>query len=315
MKAYKDLAAKYPSFRERSERAELAVEISLQPWHAFKPDGVILFSDILTPLPALGVPFDVHDKVGPILATPIRQHDQVVSMPSLDLSALEFVSAALRTLRAEVPASTAVLGFVGSPWTVGTYCVEGGSSTTYKTIKSMALSEPATLHALLQNLARAMAAYACFQAASGADYLMIFDSWGGHLSPRAWDKWSAPYLRHVIQAVKKSHPRVPVCLFVNGGAGLLERMKGCGADVVGLDSFVDMADARRRLGAAQPVQGNVDPVTLFGPRAALEAEIRRCVADAGGRHILNLGHGVMVGTPERAVADMFDIARTMTYAS
>lgn len=138
--SYRRLAERYPSFRQRSETTELIVEISLQPWDSFAPDGVILFSDILTPLPALGLPFEIDDRRGPIIQDPIRHTDQLAALHALDVDKVRFTGDALCTLRASLPGEVAVLGFVGCPWTVATYAVEGGSSSTYKVIKSMRYS-------------------------------------------------------------------------------------------------------------------------------------------------------------------------------
>ncbi|GBG00641.1 uroporphyrinogen decarboxylase [Raphidocelis subcapitata] len=313
--AYRELARKHPSFRARSETTELIVDISLQPFRSFRPDGVILFSDILTPLPALGVPFEIDDNKGPLIEHPIRSMEQLSQLHALDLSQLTFVGDALGALRSEVGGAAAVLGFVGSPWTLATYLVEGASSSLYKTIKSMAQSQPALLEGMLGALAEGMAEYMCYQIEAGAQAIQVFDSWGGQLPPREWDRWSGPYLRRMIATVKARHPRVPLTLYANGSGGLLERMGATGADVIGLDWTVDMADARRRLGAGQSVQGNVDPVVLFAERAAIEDAVVDCLTKAGPRgHILNLGHGVLVGTPEDAVAHMFELSKSIKYA-
>ncbi|KAI8466935.1 MAG: uroporphyrinogen decarboxylase [Monoraphidium minutum] len=312
--AYRELALKHPSFRARSETTELIVDISLQPFRSFRPDGVILFSDILTPLPGIGVPFEIDDNKGPLIDDPIRSMEQLSQLHALDLSKLTFVGDALAALRAEVGGAAAVLGFVGSPWTLATYLVEGASSSLYKTIKSMAYSNPALLDGMLSRLADAMAEYMCYQIEAGAQAVQVFDSWGGQLPPRDWDKWSGPYLTRMIAAVKARHPRVPITLYANGSGGLLERMGNTGADVIGLDWTVDMADARRRLGDVS-VQGNVDPTVLFAEKGAIEAAVRDCLLKAGPRgHILNLGHGVLVGTPEDAVAHMFDLSKSIKYA-
>jgi len=300
----------FPSSLSSSETTDLIVEISLQPWRSFRPDGVILFSDILTPLPALGVPFEIDDAKGPLIDSPIRTMEGVRSLHDLDLTQLSFVGESLGLLRREVGGDAAVLGFVGAPWTLATYVVEGAASATYRTIKSMMHSAPDVLAALLSHLADQVAAYACYQAASGAQCIMLFDSWGGQLPPAVWDVWSRPYVERIIAAVHAQHPGVPVTLYANGSGGLLERLGGTGADVVGLDWSVDMGDARRRLGPGVSVQGNVDPVCLFGSDAAIETAVRDCLAKAGPRgHILNLGHGVLVGTPEAGVAAMFELSK------
>ncbi|GLC41449.1 Uroporphyrinogen decarboxylase 2, chloroplastic [Pleodorina starrii] len=314
-KTYRELAKKHPSFRERSETTELIVEISLQPWNSFKPDGVILFSDILTPLPGIGVNFDIDDNKGPIIDTPIRSLEQVKQLHDMDFSKVDFVGRALTQLRAEVNNQAAVLGFVGSPWTLATYLIEGGSTSLYKTIKTMCFTAPEVLDALLTKLADAMAAYIKYQIRAGAQCVQIFDSWGGQLPPREWDKWSGPYLKRIIASVKAEYPTVPLTLYANGSGGLLERLSATGADVVGVDWTTDMGDARRRIDSNVSVQGNVDPAILFASQDAIEDAVRDCLRKGGGqRHILNLGHGVLVGTPEEGVAHMFDLSKRLTYA-
>ncbi|XP_020091799.1 uroporphyrinogen decarboxylase 1, chloroplastic isoform X1 [Ananas comosus] len=314
MSAYQKLAEKHPSFRERSETVDLIVEITLQPWRAFKPDGVIIFSDILTPLPAIGVPFEISDAKGPIIQSPVQFEEHLENLHPIDLEKLQFVGESLRILRREIGENAALLGFVGAPWTIATYVVEGGTTSTYKTIKRMCYTAPHVLRALLSHLTKAIADYIIFQVNSGAQCIQIFDSWGGQLPPHLWEDWSKPYIKQIVSAVRKQCPQVPIVLYINGNGGLLERMKGTGVDVIGLDWTVDMADGRRRLGNDIGVQGNVDPALLFSPLPVLTDEIHRVVKAAGRRgHILNLGHGVLVQTPEEAVAHFFEVARGLRY--
>lgn len=314
MAVYRKLAEKYPSFRERSETTNLIVEISLQPWEAFRPDGVIIFSDILTPLPAFGVPFDIEEVRGPVIQSPIRSEGDLKTLHPIDFEKLQFVGESLRILRKEVGEQAAVLGFVGAPWTIATYIVEGGTTRTYTTIKSMCHTAPHVLRALLSHLAKAISEYIIFQVDAGAHCIQIFDSWGGQLPPDMWERWSKPYIDEIVSVVKNKCPQLPIVLYINGNGGLLERMKGTGVDVIGLDWTVDMADGRKRLGSDISIQGNVDPAYLFSPHTALEDEIKRVVQCAGPKgHILNLGHGVLVGTPEEAVSHFFDVARSLKF--
>ncbi|KAG5546117.1 hypothetical protein RHGRI_018332 [Rhododendron griersonianum] len=334
MAVYRKLAKKHPSFRERSETIDLIVEISLQPWEAFRPDGVIIFSDILTPLPAFGVPFDIEEVRGPVIQSPLRSEECLKALHPIDLDKLHFVGESLKILRREVGGQAAILGFVGAPWTIATYIVEGGTTRTYTTIKSMCHTAPHVLRALLSHLTKAIAEYIVFQVNSGADCVQIFDSWGGQLPPNMWEQWSKPYIQElwyhlsfsndllrflrlqIVSLVRKKCPGTPLVLYINGNGGLLERMKGTGVDVIGLDWTVDMADGRKRLGSGISIQGNVDPAYLFSPLPALTDEIQRFVVVkcAGPRgHILNLGHGVLVGTPEEAVAHFFDVARSIKF--
>lgn len=262
----------------------------------------------------MGIPFDIDETKGPVIEHPFRSMADVERMHPLDVSGLSFVGDSLRLLRSEVGPAAAVLGFVGSPWTLATYLVEGKSTTTYTTVKAMALQAPAVLGAILDRLADAIGDYACYQVEAGAQAIMLFDSWGGQLPPAMWDAISRPAVERLVARLKARHPTVPVVLYANGSGGLLERMAATGVDAVGLDWSVDMADARARLGAAVPVQGNVDPAVLFAPEAAIRDAVQRCCAKAGPKgHILNLGHGVLVGTPEEAVATFFDAARSVAW--
>jgi uroporphyrinogen decarboxylase len=260
------------------------------------------------------VPFEIDDVKGPIIESPIRSAEDVKKMRPLELGRLGFVGDSLRLLRHELTGSGAtLLGFVGSPWTLATYLVEGKSTTTYTTIKTMAFTNPALLHSILDKLAESVAEYICFQIEAGAQCIMLFDSWGGQLPPAMWDAVSRPSIERMLAVVKAKHPTVPVVLYANGSGGLLERLGATGVDAVGLDWSVDMAEARARLGN-KPVQGNVDPAVLFASHGAVEQAVKDCCLKAGPKgHILNLGHGVLVGTPEEAVACFFDTARKIIY--
>lgn len=311
MKVYRDLREKYPSFRERSENPELAIEISMQPFRAFQPDGVILFSDILTPLPGMGIPFDIIESKGPIIDPPIRSLEQIEKVHPLEpAESLPFIREILQTLRQEVGDKATVLGFVGAPWTLAAYAIEGKSSKDYTIIKSMAFSEPAMLHQLLGKIADSIAAYVRYQIDCGAQVVQMFDSWAGQLSPQDYETFAMPYQQRVVQQVKATHPDTPMILYINGSAGLLERMAQSGVDIVSVDWTVDMAEARQRLGANIGVQGNIDPCVLFGSQDFIRERILDTIRKAGNRgHILNLGHGILPGTPEENAAFFFETAK------
>lgn len=311
MKVYRDLRDRYPSFRERSENAELAVEISLQPWRAFRPDGVILFSDILTPLPGMGIPFDIIESRGPIIEPAIRSQEQVDALRPLEPEeSLPFIREILQTLRQEVGNEATVLGFVGAPWTLAAYAIEGKSSKDYSTIKSMAFSEPAMLHQLLGHLADSIATYVRYQIDCGAQIVQMFDSWAGQLSPQDYRTFALPYQQRIVQQVKATHPDTPMILYISGSAGVLELMGESGVDIVSVDWTVDMADARRRLGYDIGVQGNIDPCALFGSKAFIRDRILDTIRKAGNHgHILNLGHGILPKTPEENAAYFFETAK------
>ena len=315
MKIYQDLCKKHPTFRERSETVDLAVEISLQPWDAFKPDGVILFSDILTPLSGMDIPFDIVKGTGPIIMNPVRSMEDVKAIKPLqpDVS-VPFVGESLGLLRKAVGNDAAVLGFVGAPFTLASYIVEGGTSSHYKVIKKMAFDEPEIYHALLTSITDSVITYVKYQADSGAQVVQIFDSWASEFCPADFDKYCLPYLTRIVREVKETHPDLPLILYSSGSGGFLERLATTGADVISLDGTVDMADARARLGADQAVQGNMDPVHLFAKKEFIVDKVHDTIKKAGNKkHVMNLGHGVMQGTPEENVATFFQTVRDYRY--
>lgn len=311
MKAYRELRDKYPSFRDRSENVDLAVEISLQPFRAFQPDGVILFSDILTPLPGIGIPFDIIESRGPVIDPPVRSLEQVKNLKPLEPEAdLPFIREILQILRKEVGDKATVLGFVGAPWTLAAYAIEGKSSKDYTIIKSMAFTEPSLLHEFLGKLADAIAIYVRYQIDSGAQVVQMFDSWAGQLSPQDYETFAMPYQRRVVEQVKATHPDTPMILYINGSAGILDRMSKSGVDIVSVDWTVDMAEARKRLGENIGVQGNIDPCVLYGSQDFIRDRVLDTIRKAGKKgHILNLGHGVLPTTPEENVAFFFETAK------
>ncbi|XP_075484290.1 uroporphyrinogen decarboxylase, chloroplastic [Primulina tabacum] len=315
MKSYQTLCEKYPSFRERSENVDLVVEISLQPWKVFRPDGVILFSDILTPLSGMNIPFDIVKGKGPMIFDPIKSAADVEKVREFNPEeSVPYVGEALTILREEVNNEAAVLGFVGAPFTLASYVVEGGSSKHFSKIKRLAFSEPKVLRALLQKFAISMAKYIQYQADKGAQAVQIFDSWATELSPVDFEEFSLPYLKQIVDTVKLTHPEFPLILYASGSGGLIERLPLTGVDVVSLDWTVDMAEGRRRLGSNVAVQGNVDPGVLFGSKEFITDRIHDTVKKAGrGKHILNLGHGIVVGTPEENVAHFFEVAKGLRY--
>ncbi|KAL2897116.1 Uroporphyrinogen decarboxylase chloroplastic [Bienertia sinuspersici] len=309
------LCEKYPSFRQRSENVDLVVEISLQPWKVFEPDGVILFSDILTPLAGMNIPFDIVKGKGPLIFDPLSTQQDVDKVTEFDPEqSVPYVGEALKILRKEVDNKAAVLGFVGAPFTLASYVVEGGSSKHFSKIKRLAFSEPKVLHALLQKFTTSMANYIKYQADNGAQAVQIFDSWATELSPVDFEEFSLPYLKQIVDSVKQTHPNLPLILYASGSGGLLERLPLTGVDVVSLDWTVDMAEGRKRLGSDVVVQGNVDPGVLFGSKEFITSRIMDTVKKAGkGKHILNLGHGIVVGTPEENVAHFFEVAKGIRY--
>jgi uroporphyrinogen decarboxylase len=293
----------------------LAVEISLQPFRAFQPDGVILFSDILTPLPGMGISFDIHEGRGPLIDPPIRSLEQINQLRPLNPeSALPFIRETLQILRNEVGDRATVLGFVGAPWTLAAYAIEGKSSKDYSIIKKMAFSEPAMLHKLLSHLADSIATYVRYQIDSGAQVVQMFDSWAGQLSPQDFETFALPYQQRIVQQVKETHPETPLILYISGSAGILKRMASSGVDIISVDWTMDMAEAREILGPNIGVQGNMDPGVLFGSQDFIRDRIHDTIRKAGNRkHIMNLGHGILPTTPEENAAFFFETVKQVRY--
>ncbi|PSC73649.1 uroporphyrinogen decarboxylase [Micractinium conductrix] len=318
MKVYQELCKKHTTFRERSENVDIAVEVSLQPWRAFQPDGVILFSDILTPITGMNIPFDITAGKGPVIADPIRTMAAVDKVTPLNPDdCVPFVGEALRRLRAEVGNASTVLGFVGAPFTLATYIVEGGMSKNYTQIKKLMFSEPAVLHALLQKLADAVVTYIKYQHDNGAQVVQIFDSWAAQLSPMDYDIWCAPYLKHIIAEAKKQCPDLPIILYISNSGALVERMAACNPDIISLCHTVDMKEGIQRGGTQFAYQGNMDAGVLFGSKEMITQRVRetaKAAKEMGVRHVMNTGHGVMVGTPEENVEHFFRVAKELRYA-
>jgi uroporphyrinogen decarboxylase len=315
MQAYRELRQKYPTFRERSEIPELAAEISLQPFRAFHPDGVIMFSDILTPFPGIGIDFDIIESRGPIIDPPIRSQAQIDALHELDPeTAMPFIKPILSAIKQEVGDQATILGFVGAPWTLAAYAIEGKSSKDYTVIKSMAYSEPLMLHSFLLKLATAIATYVCYQIDCGAQIVQMFDSWAGQLSPVDYETFALPYEKMIVDLVKAVHPDTPLILYINGSAGILDRMPRSGVDMISLDWTVDIADARQRLGPDIGLQGNLDPCVLFGKQEYIRDRILDVVNKAGKtKHIMNLGHGILSTTPEENARFFFETVKGLSY--
>lgn len=314
MQEYRDLVKKYPTFRERSEIAEVSTEISMQPWRAYKTDGIILFSDILTPLPGMGVDFTIEEKTGPKIK-PMRTWEAVNKMHKIDSAkACPFVAETLRDLKKNVGNEATVLGFVGLPWTLATYLVEGGTSKEYLEIRKMAFSDPKLLHAMLSKLACNIADYAIYQIENGAQVIQVFDSWAGSLSPRDYDEFVLPYQKQVISAIKEAHPEVPTIMYIKQSGALLERMAASGVDIISLDWTVTIPEARKRIGDKIGIQGNMDPCILLGPKEIIKERAEEILAQGGGRnHVMNLGHGIEADTPEENAKFFIDTVKNYRF--
>ena len=285
------------SFMDLCCNPELACEVTMQPVDRYPLDAAILFSDILTVPDAMGLGLFFEEGEGPRFKNPVRTAAdvQAIGIPDPE-SELRYVMDAVRLIRQTLDNRIPLIGFAGSPWTLATYMVEGGSTKTYSKVKGMLYSEPAVLHQLLDTTARAVTAYLNAQVAAGAQALMIFDTWGGVLTPRDYVDFSLNYMQQIIDGLTRQAEgrRVPVILFTKGGGQWLETMADTGADGLGIDWSTDIGEARRRVGEQVALQGNLDPATLYGTPEVIRSRVADVLAafGKGSGHIFNLGHGI-----------------------
>ena len=294
---YRATRASAGSFLSLCSNPELACEVTLQPLRRYDLDAAILFSDILTIPWAMGLGLEFVEGEGPRLRSPVRTAADIAGLgvpdPEDDLG---FVMDAIRTIRREIEAGVPLIGFAGSPWTLATYMIEGGSSRDFARAKSLLIENPGEMHRLLDLLATSTAVYLTAQVNAGAQALMIFDTWGGVLTTPAYLEFSLEYMRRIVGNIPREHESraVPVVLFTKGGGGWIESIAESGCDAIGLDWTVDLADARARVGSRVALQGNLDPATLLASPARIRDEVCRILAEygAGSGHVFNLGHGI-----------------------
>ena len=305
---YRATRAKAGSFLALCMNPDLACEVTLQPLARYRLDAAILFSDILTIPHAMNVGLEFEAGEGPKIARPVRTPADIDRLPVPDPEGeLRYVMDAVRLIRRELGGRVPLIGFAGSPWTVGTYMVEGGGSKNFQHVKGMLYGAPAELHRLLDVITRATIAYLNAQVAAGAQALMVFDTWGGALEPSAYREFSLRYMQRIVESVTRESEgrRVPVILFTKGGGQWLADMVATGCDALGVDWTTDLADARRAVADRVALQGNLDPSVLYAPPAAIRERVGRVLASygRGHGHVFNLGHGIHPDVPpEHALA-------------
>jgi uroporphyrinogen decarboxylase len=305
---YRATRARAGSFLALCTTPDYACEVTLQPLARFPLDAAILFSDILTIPLALGLDLEFESGEGPKIGRPIRSRADIERLPTLDPEReLRFVMDAVRLIRRELGGRVPLIGFAGSPWTVATYAVEGGSSRTFAVIKAMLYGAPAELHRLLARLTRATTDYLNAQIAAGAQAVMVFDTWGGALAPAAFREFSLRYMAEIVAGLTRVRDgaRVPVILFTKGGGQWLAELADSGADALGVDWTTDLSAAREATGERVALQGNLDPAVLYSPPASIREQVGRVLASygRGHGHVFNLGHGIQPDVdPDHAAA-------------
>ncbi|WP_455914007.1 uroporphyrinogen decarboxylase [Pseudomonas syringae] len=297
---YRASRAKAGDFMSLCMNPAFACEVTLQPLERYPLDAAILFSDILTVPDAMGLGLYFETGEGPRFRKIVTTLADIEALPIPDAQKdLGYVMDAVSTIRRELNGRVPLIGFAGSPWTLATYMVEGGSSKDFRKSKAMLYDNPQAMHLLLDKLAQSVTAYLNGQILAGAQAVQIFDSWGGSLSAAAYQEFSLAYMRKIVNGLIREHDgrKVPVILFTKGGGMWLESIADAGADALGLDWTSDIGEARRRVGSKVALQGNMDPTVLYANPNAIRQEVSNILASygSGTGHVFNLGHGI---TPE-----------------
>ncbi|HVS09181.1 MAG TPA: uroporphyrinogen decarboxylase [Planctomycetota bacterium] len=288
-------------FLQMVETPELAAEVTLQPVRRFGMDAAILFSDILVPLKAMGMEL-VFDERGPVLPRPLRTREDVLALEPVDpAEGLSYVGKALRLVRAGLPEHVALVGFCGAPFTLASYAVEGGTSRSHAHLRSMMYRDPETFELLAGRLTAVVARHMRYQAASGAQALVLFDTWAGSLGREDWLRFAAPWAHAVLRELEGVAPRI---LFAGASDHLLEDLPALGAEAVAIDHRTPIGAAFERTRGRVALQGNLDPAALLAAPDEVARRTRAILDEVGGRagHVLNLGHGVMKETDPECVA-------------
>lgn len=303
---YREIRAKAGDFMSLCKNPELACEVTLQPLRRYPLDAAILFSDILTIPDAMGMGLYFGEGEGPKFTKQLKDFMDVVQLPIPDPEVeLKYVMDAVRTIRRELNGDVPLIGFSGSPWTLATYMLEGGSSKTFSKIKKLMYSEPEVVHILLDKLAQSVILYLNAQIAAGAQSVMIFDTWGGVLTPNAYREYSLSYMQQIVEGLTRQADGrvVPITLFTKNGGLWLEDIAKTGCDAIGIDWTMDIRLARARVGDQVALQGNMDPAILLGSPERIRLEVQ-AILDGYGQgsgHVFNLGHGITPDVdPERA---------------
>lgn len=297
---YRETRSKAGDFLSLCKNTEFACEVTLQPLRRYDLDAAILFSDILTIPDALGLGLYFETGEGPKFQKTVRTEQDVANLPKLNAkSDLDYVMNAVSTIRSALGGQVPLIGFSGSPWTLATYMVEGGSSKEFRFTKQMMYAQPEILHALLDHLADSVTDYLNAQIDAGAQAIQIFDSWGGALAHREYVEFSLNYMNKIIAGLQreKDGRRIPVIVFTKGGGQWLEPMITTGADALGLDWTTPLNTARNIVSGRVALQGNLDPAVLYGSAASFEKAVKAMLDDAYANgektgYVANLGHGI-----------------------
>lgn len=308
---YRATRARAGNFLAMCTNPDIACEVTLQPIDRYPLDAAILFSDILTIPHAMNLGLEFEAGEGPKFERPVRTAADIAALGVPDPGReLKYVIDAVALVRRELHGRVPLIGFAGSPWTVATYMVEGGGSKTFGQIKRLMYEAPRDLHRLLEVLAKATILYLNAQIAAGAQAVMLFDTWGGVLTPAQYEQFSLHYMAEIVDSLtrKAEGRRVPNIVFTKGGGAWVKKIAAIGCDAVGIDWTTDLHEARQAVGDSVALQGNLDPAALFSAPEVLRAETRRVLASygEGAGHVFNLGHGITPDVDPERVAVLVD---------
>lgn len=293
---YRASRATAGDFLSLCKNADFACEVTLQPLERYELDAAILFSDILTIPDAMGLGLYFETGEGPKFKKVIRTEADVEALPIATANDLDYVMNAVTVIRNTLNGRVPLIGFSGSPWTLATYMIEGGSSKDFRHIKGMMYKSPEILHELLRKLALSVTDYLNGQIKAGAQAVQIFDTWGGVLSGPMYQRFSLMYMKQILDGLIREHDgqTIPVILFTKNGGQWLENMAAVGADALGLDWTTDIAEARARVGDKVALQGNIDPCVLYAGEDVIRHEVGNVLEGYGhgSGHVFNLGHGI-----------------------
>lgn len=293
---YRATRAKAGSFLALCHNTELATEVTLQPLERFALDAAILFSDILTVPDAMGLGLHFVEGEGPKFMNPLRQEQDVQQLHVPDMQRLRYVFDAVNSIRRALNGRVPLIGFSGSPFTLACYMVEGSGSRDFRLLKTMMYQRPQLLHHILDINAQTVSLYLNEQIRAGAQAVQIFDTWGGILSDAAFQEFDLRYLQQVISGLQREADgrQVPVIVFTKGGGQWLDQLADLEIEALGVDWTVNLHQARKLAGDRVALQGNLDPLALFGNSESIECEVRRLLTDygKGSGHVFNLGHGI-----------------------
>lgn len=314
---YREIRSQAGSFMNLCTNPELACEVTLQPLERFDFDAAILFSDILTIPDAMGLGLYFSEGEGPKFKNPIRTSADIDKLPIPDPEMeLKYVMDAVRVIRKNLQGRVPLIGFSGSPWTLATYMVEGGSSKTFSKVKGLMFEQPQLMHKMLDKLAQSVAAYLNAQIAAGAQTVMLFDTGGGSLGTEEYLEFSLHYAKQVRSLLNTSYEgkKIPTILFTKGGGQWLESMAETGYDALGLDWQTDIQIARDRVGGRVALQGNMDPITLYANPEIIKAKVASILEKygSGTGHVFNLGHGILPDINPDHVKAMVDAVHDLS---